>query len=532
MRNTGTPFLIRPKPLPGESSSSWRQRVGWANGYALFPVLDERTRRSDPDVGVSLVEIDWIASLHASTSEQVTSMTLRSLIGRVVADLSPRSQPAWWLRMRMSSANDANGPMYCPHCLSTDTVPYYRLAWRLGFNTHCEVHHTLLLDRCPNCGCAPWPSGCGIQGSVDQGFISFRTCWRCGHMHDGPAEPSVAHERPGPAQWLGSTSVRLGSLKVPPIQALQALRAVGQLFLRNRSTSKIRSSGTEWGDILASMSESARHTQVIEYLDVADRSVLVPAALKILEDWPASFVSFCEDTEIARAHFNGAIHLQPAWMTEVVDKNLAKQNRFVSQSVLQAAIADLKNEQGHMPSMTTLRAHLKWQGEKGLVDFYPPKRQQATFEEWATFLLSCRHMLDRATHEPLRSRMAVSNDLVAILLELLGMDDLQLPKEASREEMIEALEIARRTSILDGSNLARLVDRLMFIINKDKEVSQRVLSEEHQSARQTSKRFRALTDQLPAELERSIEVFVPAARTDGLVTAIEKDAVLNLCLNR
>jgi len=325
---------------------------------------------------------------------------------------------------------------------------------------------------------------------------------------------------PGPARWLGSTSVRLGALKVPPIQALQALRAVGQLFLRNRSMSKIRSSATEWGDVLASMSESARHTQVIEYLDVADRSVLVPAALKILEDWPASFVSFCENTEIARAHFNGAIHLQPTWMTEVVDKNLAKQNRFVSQSVLQEAIADLQNEQGHMPSMTTLRAHLKWQGEKGLVDFYPPKRQQATFEEWATFLLSCRHMLDQALLQPLRSRMAVSNDLVAILLELLGTDDLQLPKDASREEMIEALEIARRTSILDGSNLASLVDRLMFIINKDKEVSQRVLSEEHQSTRQTTKRFRALTAQLPAELARSIEVFVLAARTDGLVTAI------------
>jgi hypothetical protein len=288
--------------------------------------------------------------------------------------------------------------------------------------------------------------------------------------------------------------------------------------------SKIRSSGTEWEAVLASLSESARHTQVIEYLDVTDRSVLVPAALKILEDWPTSFVAFCNDTDIARAHFNGAIHLQPTWMTEVVDKNLAKKNRFVSQSVLQAAIADLQNEQGHMPSMTTLRAHLKWQGEKGLVDFYPPKRQQATFEEWATFLLSCRHMLDQALLQPLRSRMAVSNDVVAILLELLGTDDLQLPKDASREEMIEALEIARRTSILDGSNLASLVDRLMFIIKKDKEVSQRVLSEEHQSTRQTTKRFRALTAQLPAGLARSIEVFVLAARTDGLVAVIEEQS--------
>lgn len=522
MRNTGTPFLIRPKPLPGESSSSWRQRVGWANGYTLFPVLDERTRRSDPDVGVSLVEIDWIASLHASTSEQVTSMTLRSLIGRVVADLSLRSQPAWWLRMRMGAAKGAHGPMYCPHCLSSDAVPYYRLAWRLGFITHCEVHHTLLKDRCPGCGCAPWPSGCGIQGAVHQGFMSFRSCWRCGHMHDSHAEPSTALGMPGPAQWLGSTSVRLGEIQVSPIQALQALRAVGQLFLRNRSMRKIQSSGTEWGGVLASMSESARHTQVIEYLDVADRSVLVPAALKILGDWPASFLSFCEDTGIAREHFSGALRLQPAWMTEVVDQNLARQNRFVSQTVLQAAIADLQHEHGCRPSVTALRAHLKWQGEKGLVNFYPPKRGEASHDEWISFLRSCHQMLDQTTHEPLRSRMAASNDLVAILLGLLGAHGLRLPTDASREDMLKELEVERRTSIPDSSNLASLVDRLMFIINKDKEVSQRVLSTEHQSTRQTAKRFRALTAQLPAELARSIEAFFPAARTDGLVMAIEE----------
>lgn len=519
MRNTGTPFLIRPRPLPGESSSSWRQRVGWANGYALFPVPDERTRRSDPDLGVSLVEVDWIAGLHASSSEQVTSMTLRSLMGRVVADLSPRSQPTWWLRMRMGAAKGAHGPMYCPHCLSSDAVPYYRLAWRLGFITHCEVHRTLLQDRCPGCGCAPWPSGCGIQGAVHHGFMSFRSCWRCGHMHDSHAEPSIALGMPGPAQWLGSTSVRLGEIQVPPIQALHALRACGQLFLRNRAMRKIQSSETEWGAVLASLSESARHSQVIEYLDVADRSVLVPVALKVLEGWPASFLSFCEDTGIAREHFNGAMHLQPAWMTEVVDKSLARQNRFVSQTVLRAAIADLQNEHGRMPSVATLRAHLKWQGEKGLADFYPPRRDEASHDEWISFLRSCHQMLDQTTHEPLRSRMAASNDLVAILLGLLGAHGLWLPKDASREDMIKVLEIERRTSIPDGSNLASLIDRLMLVTHKNRETSQRVLSKEHQSARQTAKRLRALTAQLPAELARSIEAFVPAARTDGLVNS-------------
>jgi hypothetical protein len=340
-------------------------------------------------------------------------------------------------------------------------------------------------------------------------------------MHESYSEPSISLGMPGPAQWLGSTSVRLGTIQVPLIQALQALRAVGQLFLRNRSMRKIQSSRTEWGVVLASLSEPAQNTQVIEYLDVADRAVLVPAALEILENWPASFLSFCEVTGITREHFNGAKHLQPLWMTELVDKHLAQRNRFVTQSVLQVAVEELQNEHGRMPSVSALRAHLRWQGEKGLVDLYPPKRLEATPDEWRFFLKSCNQMLDQATHEPLRSRMAASNDLLAILLELLVAQGLQLPKDSSREEMIMALEIERRTSILDGSNLARLVDRLLFSAKKNKEDSRRVLSEEFQSARQTAKRFRALAAQLPSNLARSIKVFVLAARTDGLVAAKE-----------
>ena len=44
------------------------------------------------------------------------------------------------------------GLQFCPHCLAEDIEPYFRLAWRLAFYTHCPKHYCMLLDLCPQWG--------------------------------------------------------------------------------------------------------------------------------------------------------------------------------------------------------------------------------------------------------------------------------------------------------------------------------------------------------------------------------------------
>jgi len=47
--------------------------------------------------------------------------------------------------------NSTKFPRFCPHCLESDEIPYFRRSWFLNSSTICKIHHSLLLDSCPHC---------------------------------------------------------------------------------------------------------------------------------------------------------------------------------------------------------------------------------------------------------------------------------------------------------------------------------------------------------------------------------------------
>ncbi len=44
------------------------------------------------------------------------------------------------------------GIQFCPACLTADSIPYFRKAWRLAIFTYCPLHRITLHDACPACG--------------------------------------------------------------------------------------------------------------------------------------------------------------------------------------------------------------------------------------------------------------------------------------------------------------------------------------------------------------------------------------------
>lgn len=370
MKSQGSALLLRPIAIEGESLSSWRQRVGWANGYRLFPVAAERTRRADPDVGENEDDLKWVATLHSATEDAVSAMTLRRFLGIFITRLTSRSQPRWWLRARYGCPTPNFGPMFCPSCLDEDATPYFRLAWRLGFLASCSVHDKQLLDHCSACGSAPWPSGCGRKTQVHPLFQSLRYCWHCGadlcrNVEQSPASPAFTA-----AKWLREREVKVGERLVPSYEAFGAMRAICQLFLRNRSRVRIEKSSTVWSVICGKLSEKAKIAQSVEHLCVDDRALLLDASIEMLLNWPTAFIEFANQTGISKAHFDGAYGLHPEWMSEVINTALVKQNRLVTPAVLKAKVEQLRRELGRNPTKIELRRSLGWQGEKGLDKFF------------------------------------------------------------------------------------------------------------------------------------------------------------------
>lgn len=353
-------FLLRPASIGGESLSSWRQRCGWANGYRLFPMPDQRTRRVDPDVGLREGELQWLAHAHEVTEKSVRAMTLRGLTALSTTQVQSRHHAAWWLPARYGREQAQSAAMFCPLCLMHDREPHYRLVWRLAFNYGCPEHAVLMRESCEKCGAPPWPAGCGVADRIATQFTSFRYCWRCGEAH-GCDATEAATQNNSTTDWLTNGRAQLGDTLVPSQEAFAALRALCQLFVRKDTRTLIETGSGPWALIARSV-ERAEELRSIELGSVRIRAAIVPASLDLLARWPHAFLDFAADVGLSRMHFHPSYSWLPGWFNDCLRQKLARQNRWVTPSMVRHAARELE-QAGGRPTKMAIRRHLHWHGE-------------------------------------------------------------------------------------------------------------------------------------------------------------------------
>jgi hypothetical protein len=97
---------------------------------------------------VDCLEVELLRVLFnlAQVSSEVdpASMSLNSWKEPIGASTNRADQKGW-----ISSAVAAR---YCPVCLDRDSVPFFRLEWRLRFIPLCREHRVVLRDGCWSCG--------------------------------------------------------------------------------------------------------------------------------------------------------------------------------------------------------------------------------------------------------------------------------------------------------------------------------------------------------------------------------------------
>lgn len=502
MQTPSTPLLSRPKQIAGESLSSWRQRVAWANCYRLYPVSDERTRRADPDFGENEAELNFVAHLHQSSKATVKCMTLKALEGRLASPLKARSHPAWWLSAGYGLRDREHGSMFCPQCLGTDTVPYFRLNWRLGFITDCQVHRIRLLDHCNSCQRPPWPAGCGSRGQVHRGFTSFRFCWRCGNDYS-EAKSEVSEGYIGFDSWLCKESFALGNQITDAFEAYVALRTVCRLFLRGSGRRAISNSESKWSEVLQRLSPET-NAQHLERLSVDDRSILLMAANKILENWPTSFISFTKEAGISKRHFDGMHETLPDWFSKVVESDVAIKKTTVTETILVDKVEELTDALGRKPTKTELRKALNWQGERGMEKVFP-KRLVATGEEWQHFV-SAIEQLDLYVLNS-RERRALLSNLTVILICLIENIDVYKINASTKQEWVERLLSARIHQTPHNDSFRNLIETLRPRLEELLKPKVVWLMESKFNRRSTSELLRLLMTNFPLELLRDVRVF-------------------------
>lgn len=332
-------FLLRPRPFPDESISSWRQRIGFANGFWRFPLPSGRRTLADPDRLPNQEEQEWLSEQCLIDKQVMAELSLEAKLGRIQSKdvFSPHLR--WALPIGEKRKQAVSGPMFCPECIREDEKPYFRIHWRYAFLTECPVHRKKLLDKCPECANLLWPSTLRLI-TREKPWLDISSCPICSFDLKSSVlqVPEIGIATTNPIWVMLSTGVV--APEFPHIKSLpeffDGLWAFCQLLLRK--------SGQVMSEFLSEHPPPVTPGMyAIESIDVSNRSSIVANAYWLMEDWPQRFLEAGEKVGITKFTFAPTAAVNPPWLVETLDEYLGRHNKIILTTDVTSAIDNLRS---------------------------------------------------------------------------------------------------------------------------------------------------------------------------------------------
>jgi len=88
----------------------------------------------------------------------------------------------------------------------------------------------------------------------------------------------------------------------------------------------------------------------VERLNVAQRSALLQAVWRLLQDWPDNFIEFCRANKLASHFLIGDTKRLPFWYWRVVREHLTKSARKLSNEEIISMVNYVRKEGGQTPA--------------------------------------------------------------------------------------------------------------------------------------------------------------------------------------
>lgn len=441
-------FLARPSPLPCESLSSWRQRAGLANGFLLFPRLDGRRGRFDPDRTPIDDELRWLEDECCVPRAVIVATSLESIASTILPGFSGCTRARWVVPASDRKAVQY-GPGCCPQCLVEDEMPYFRLAWRFAFLTSCPVHGCSLIDSCPDCGKGLWPSN--LKALAPRAWKGFLHCYWCGGRILSGAPSSRPADHHSARLWRCAFEGAVPD-EVPqarsPSEVFSGLWALGQLLLRVRSE-KV------WGVLpmagIAPNFETENGSKVdeLELLPVSERARVLSAAYWMMQDWPQRFLSVAAAADIQRTSFTGTHAMHPPWLSDAIARSLTKRRRDVTPESVRTVMATIVAAGKHVSKIAVKRA-LGVTEARAVDMLVPTQRRFATRAELLTLFGKFERLL-KTTPDSRDQRATLLRDYLIFLVSVLSGLTIERVCHLREHEVLETLEDAPSVA---GTDLA------------------------------------------------------------------------------
>lgn len=365
---------VRPLPCGEELLSSWLVRFARANGQKLhtFSRLTCGTDaiwNRDIDKAVHARTLHALAARAGLPIHAVTAMTLAAYAGSVYEEHNPYGNTNWILPVGVYHRARRNfGLLFCPRCLGHDRIPYYRRRWRLACSVACVEHGILLHDRCPAC---ETPIAFHRHDFADRARVAtapLTACHACGH-DVRTARTVAASGETLSAQRLVNQALEMNWITIqglPQCRAVLFFPVVHQLMKLVALDRRGRALATTLGS--APIVPEGSRIGSIEQLDLAQRQAALCLALRLLDDWPATFVSACRNSQMSGAFLLRDMAVVPYWFASIVADHLDRSSYTPTPAELAAAAAYLVAH-GQAITVTTLNRLLGYTTAKSIAAF-------------------------------------------------------------------------------------------------------------------------------------------------------------------
>ena len=139
-RIIGTPPIIN-----DEAFSSWAVRICSAYGFTVqkfLRIIGIKKRSHQIDIGYESLDLMRISALVMCDPNLIAHLNWP--VDSVLA------KPTFsWLSLH--GIYEEPIYQYCPKCLKSDSIPYFRQSWRIATNEICPIHSVFLQLNCPHC---------------------------------------------------------------------------------------------------------------------------------------------------------------------------------------------------------------------------------------------------------------------------------------------------------------------------------------------------------------------------------------------
>jgi len=332
-----TLLLVRPRPLDDELFSSWVIRLATANALKLKTFsrtkldLPSDIWRHDVDRFANANMTSCLAKVTGTPVERAFSTTLAAYAGSLYEKHTAIGPQRWLLPVGKGSTWVLHGQQYCPLCLATDPIPYFRRRWRLSLSFACLEHRVLLMDKCPRCS-APISFHGGDFHSLSlpdkppmTSCCSCRLEWR--HMVTClpkiPQKLLITQEKF--YRVLHENHPLLGQQQpLFPHLFFDGLHLLLRTLCSNGHTRRLRDFLCHEAGIESYTTPFRTRLIRFDELRVGERARLLEMALGLLADWPHRFLSSCQSAHLSSTYLLDYRKVNPApyWYASVIEGNL------------------------------------------------------------------------------------------------------------------------------------------------------------------------------------------------------------------